>query len=261
MAATHARPAPQTRIQPSLRNPRRRREAHRHSPLHQYPRHCRPDPHRTRPRPHHRPLPQRTGQQPVAHRIHGTQPSSQHSIPNTHRRCNSTGHHTSPSSGARRHHRPSPGSDARRHNHPRTRAAKTRSRPRSRPTSAPTTPSHHGPAMAANPIVYLSAATPMTNLRRQRQCPRPNGANPPAIHGMVVLEITISKTGTVDDVKIVSGPPCSRTRLSPPSKHRTPYYSTARAGSTMNWFETPAIRARTQMMAVDDFRAPLRRRA
>ncbi|MGB6157021.1 MAG: energy transducer TonB [Acidobacteriaceae bacterium] len=32
-------------------------------------------------------------------------------------------------------------------------------------------------------------------------------ANAAGIHGTVVLEITISKTGTVDDVKIVSGPP------------------------------------------------------
>ena len=32
-------------------------------------------------------------------------------------------------------------------------------------------------------------------------------ANAAGTHGTVVLEITISKTGTVDDVKIVSGPP------------------------------------------------------
>jgi protein TonB len=32
-------------------------------------------------------------------------------------------------------------------------------------------------------------------------------ANAAGIHGTVVLEITISKTGTVDDLKVVSGPP------------------------------------------------------
>ena len=71
------------------------------------------------------------------------------------------------------------------------------------PTTAPAA------STAADPIVYLPADD-ANNLKisgdKAQVPPLPNGANPADAHGMVVLDAIISKTGTVQEVQVVSGP-------------------------------------------------------